>query len=1033
MSSALDSLQRIADKIDAAIATFQITVQAVTEKINAVDPKDPTALEQIAAIQAEYKAARDTYVGIVKPAFDEMQTIINGLPADEKNAGQKIFNDVSTRNNISTEKAAAYTATKDTKTAEAKAAAEAVTKEVETNAAKTPEQTAAQNKQYAASAAPKDDQGNPPAAGKTNNTTNTNASTGLPSAAVSTPTTQGADKAVYLPDKSVTELNRVEVSAKDTFKLPGRRLQNPLGNFSSYTYQISLYMITPDAYKAFVASGRTDINAVDSAAGAAREVAANIATSNNAPTRTGGLANGNTGGSGSPPPPLTAAAASNSTPVGGAYLIAQSGGINSTEKRAPGFDTDFYIDELKITQYLNTSSAANAADFSFTITEPYGFSFTTRLRKANDALAAITKAKNAADVKNPSRQFFVLGIRFLGYDQDGNIIDPKKIPGADGDPNGNSSGLYQRYFDIMIKEFKFSITGKTVVYNIKAAPCSDIASLGTKNGIVPPDTTVFGKTVLDALMATDGIDNRNKGGGAGGVSGSLGLLSKLNKEEKQKETNGDIDIANEYSVKFVGAPEGTDEDGEPAYDPIRDAVLMSKNDLDKRKWAMNPNITKTDESNESNAVSLVPDDSIRGIAIKGGTPIIQAINSIILQSNFAERALRRIYKSTTEPDASKKEYAGLPPDGATEDSMVPAIHWYNLSPQIEIKGWDTKRGDWAYKITYNIQKYDTPIVISPYVNTQRKYYGPHKRYSYWYTGKNSEVLSYQQELNNNYFITATPGIKPTPSSQGGSTDVPIKIGLQPQDQPDQGRLGPGLEAHNSYMTSLYDPGAYAMAKIQILGDPDFLMQPSAIGINKLYKQFYGVDGFTINPNGGQVFIEIDFKEPVDYDNNNGQLSINESIYFWKYPADVQKDIQRRGGGVSYTVKTVTSTFSKGKFIQDLECNINTFSDPGAPDEQGRQANAEKAANAGFVQAPGEKGRSGITAGPATTGDGTATTVNTGFAASAATSLLGNANQSAADVSRLTNMGTNALNNVAAGALGTIQTKLGPVADNFGRG
>ena len=146
MSAALDSLQQIADKIDAAIATFQITVQAVTEKINAVDPKDPTALEQIAAIKAEYKAARDTYVGIVKPAFDEMQTIINGLPADEKNAGQKIFNDVSTRNNISTEKAAAYTATKDAKAAEAQAIVDAKNKEVETIAAKTPEQTAQQNK-----------------------------------------------------------------------------------------------------------------------------------------------------------------------------------------------------------------------------------------------------------------------------------------------------------------------------------------------------------------------------------------------------------------------------------------------------------------------------------------------------------------------------------------------------------------------------------------------------------------------------------------------------------------------------------------------------------------------------------------------------------------------------------------------------------------------------------------------------------------------------------------------------------------------
>ena len=33
--------------------------------------------------------------------------------------------------------------------------------------------------------------------------------------------------------------------------LPGRRLHNPLGQFASYTYQISLYMVTPAAYLLF--------------------------------------------------------------------------------------------------------------------------------------------------------------------------------------------------------------------------------------------------------------------------------------------------------------------------------------------------------------------------------------------------------------------------------------------------------------------------------------------------------------------------------------------------------------------------------------------------------------------------------------------------------------------------------------------------------------------------------------------------------------------------------------------------------------
>jgi hypothetical protein len=41
----------------------------------------------------------------------------------------------------------------------------------------------------------------------------------------------------------------------------------PDRNFSSYTYQLSLYMITPDAYEAFINTGRKDINAINNILG----------------------------------------------------------------------------------------------------------------------------------------------------------------------------------------------------------------------------------------------------------------------------------------------------------------------------------------------------------------------------------------------------------------------------------------------------------------------------------------------------------------------------------------------------------------------------------------------------------------------------------------------------------------------------------------------------------------------------------------------------------------------------------------------
>jgi hypothetical protein len=119
---------------------------------------------------------------------------------------------------------------------------------------------------------------------------------------------------------------------------------------------------------------------------------------------------------------------------------------------------------------------------------------------------------------------------------------------------------------------------------------------------------------------------------------------------------------------------------------------------------------------------------------------------------------------------------------------------------------------------------------------------------------------------------------------------------------------------------LYSPDSYAQAKISLLGDPDFLVQEHRGGPDDLYNRFYGNDGFRVSANGGQVFIEIDFKEAIDYNDKTGIMDLNDSILFFKYPAWAEEKIK----GVSYKVVTVASTFAEGKFTQELTCVINTF-------------------------------------------------------------------------------------------------------------
>ena len=302
---------------------------------------------------------------------------------------------------------------------------------------------------------------------------------------------------------------------------PGSRLQNPLGNFSSYTYQLSLYMITPDAYDAFKLSGRKNINALSQAD-----------------------ANGQSTG-------------------GGAFLIAQSGGINNkSSRRAPGFELDYYIDDLKIKSAINgknTQTASNVTGLTFNIYEPYGFSFITKLKRASDALRKNSKLKNYDKSANASRQFFVLGIRFQGYDKNGNIANASEVFASDTlNTSPDASGVYERFYDIVLTSMKFKINGGATTYNITANVISTNVGMGVARGTADNKVPIVAGTVKEALDGEgDGITS---------------LLKTLNENQQTLKTQGAVEIPNVYKVRFIG---------DTAL--IQNASLISKADPDRKK------------------------------------------------------------------------------------------------------------------------------------------------------------------------------------------------------------------------------------------------------------------------------------------------------------------------------------------------------------------------------------------------------------------------------------------------------------------
>lgn len=644
---------------------------------------------------------------------------------------------------------------------------------------------------------------------------------------------------------------------------PGKRPYNPLGDFASYTYQLSLYAVTPAAYDAFTLSGRKEITALRSAA--------SIADPN--------------------------------LPKSGAYIIAQGGGVNPTiAPRAPGFTYDYFLDNLKIASYVSPKSSGSeviTTTFSFSITEPMGFSLVSNLRRMSDTFKSFSGMSQ--NMNKPLKHIYILGIKFYGYDDEGNIRtgQDKDSFGNPYDPvAGKNNTLFERFYDIEIYSFKFKLDGKATVYNIQAVSKPPDASFSQIRGVITNDLSVNGSTVADALQS---------------------LVERLNSTQASAVAENKIKQANTYKLQFATAEDER---------IIGQQRLVSEINLRALRTGSAPPSTTPGESVEQ-PVSTGFDATNGTFQMREGTSVIQAINQIVTSSTFLKNQLDTIYKATP-PDKQSDSYQ--------EEVSVAAepTRWYNLSSTISNARWDDFVGDWAYDITYIIRAYETPVSTGPYSALSAYVYpGAFKQYSYWFTGENKEVLSYDINFENNYWLaTIDPSAYGVSASQWGE---PIQVWNQQNALP-RYLPGQGTEAQNNYLTFLYDPAAVALSKLNILGDPDFLcFDSSSLGF--LSRSAYAPDGFAVNPLTGFMFVEIIFKEGVDYNINKGTFTINDNIYFWSYPETVRANTKYKNGIILLVYK-IDSTFAGGKFTQSLSTTLPAF--PNDPQINFREESARNA-------------------------------------------------------------------------------------------
>jgi hypothetical protein len=607
----------------------------------------------------------------------------------------------------------------------------------------------------------------------------------------------------------------------------------------------------------------------------------------------------------------------------GSKLLFQSGGAPVTG-RNPYFSNDYYIDKITLESVISgkgTNQAHNVNQIRMTVIEPNGITLINNLDKALNAELGPDAKK-----KNFNAQQYLLVIRFYGYDQAGNLVQANRPnPYGFTDP----SAFVEKFYPMCITNIRFKVANKLVEYDIEATAPNYNINVGSNRGSIPYNVELSSGTVKDVLagaLATVNNDttgtttntNANtttpapeKANAAKSVKTTVrqGLMAALNAYQAELVQRGTYQHPDTYSVEFANPS-------------IANASIVVKGADKKSKPMTNP--TTAAETKDPNKQSM--DNSARTVSIVAGTQIVQALDLILRNSSYITDQASVVVDENNQVQES---------NGAPAQNLA----WYKISTRSTPGPYDYKRNDYSYNITYVISAYKINQMVSDYFLSPT-YKGVHKQYNYWFTGENTEVLSYEQNYNALYsaVLSGGPG--------GQFVNEAIKRNFQPRSgESSQGAAGRTNEIGANAADYLYNPNDLQNVTLQIVGDPAWLQQGEAFcGSRANFFNFgpFLPDG-TINYDSQQILFEILINTPQDYDLSTGLIDPNTQSTIFLNGAQTPGAARQ---SYIYLANNCTSEFVKGKFTQVLKGSLLTY----LPDQtfkqnqQGTAAVAQAAIN-----------------------------------------------------------------------------------------
>jgi hypothetical protein len=381
-----------------------------------------------------------------------------------------------------------------------------------------------------------------------------------------------------------------------------------------------------------------------------------------------------------------------------------------------------------------------------------------------------------------------------------------------------------------------------------------------------------------------------KSGAAPKETITSGIIQAMNDFELLQVEKGIFEHENVYEVVFTD-------------NILADATLVPPGPTDKTSTPMGPN--NATAAQQLNPAAGSVNNKAKNNSATAGTTLIQFMDKTLSASSYI----------IDQQNATINNEGIRVPQKTTASIMG----WYRIGLQAVPIAYDPKRKDYAYKITYQVSPYLVNDIQNPYF-PKGVFRGVHKKYSYWFTGENSEVLDYSAEFNAlYYYVVNSPQEQTDTSDYRFAEEARRRYQTKSNENIQSGTSEDVTEPAAQAKDTLYSPGDLNRANLTIWGDPAWIQQGElGTGIAGPGFNFspYLPDG-TINVESEEILFEIAWNKPVDYSLETGLMEPGQRRYGAN---DLVTDTGSKQTTQSYIYKAVTvnSTFSKGKFTQQLE-------------------------------------------------------------------------------------------------------------------